>query len=46
MALKDGEKVFIKKDYSNAAGKLHLSFHTLNKTIQNELTDKLEQINN
>ena len=33
MKLKDGAKIFISKEYSNAAGKLHLSFHTLNKTI-------------
>lgn len=29
MKTKDGAKVFISKEYSNAAGKLHLSFYTL-----------------
>ena len=45
MNLRDGGKIFISKEYSNAAGKLHLSFHTLLKTIQDELTVKIESIN-
>jgi hypothetical protein len=45
MKLKDGAKIFISKEYSNAAGKLHLSFYTLHDTVTRELTEKLESIN-
>ena len=33
MKLKDGAKIFISKEYSNAAGKLHLSFYQLHDTV-------------
>jgi hypothetical protein len=45
MKTKDGAKVFISKEYSNAAGKLHLSFYTLHDLIVRELNEKLESIN-
>ena len=45
MKTKEGTKVFISKEYSNAAGKLHLSFYTLHDLILRELNQKLEQIN-
>ena len=45
MKLKDGAKIVISKEYSNAAGKLHLSFYTLHDTVTRELTEKLESIN-
>lgn len=45
MKTKDGAKVFISKEYSNAAGKLHLSFYTLTDLIVRELIPKLEIIN-
>jgi hypothetical protein len=45
MKTKDGAKVFISKEYSNAAGKLHLSFYTLHDLIIRELNAKLEIIN-
>ncbi len=41
MKTKDGSKVFISKEYSNAAGKLHLSFCNLHDLIARELTTKL-----
>jgi hypothetical protein len=45
MKLRDsGTKVFISKEYSNAAGKLHLSFYTLHALITKELTPKIERI--
>jgi hypothetical protein len=44
MQTKEGVKVFISKEYSNAAGKLHLSFYTLHDTIIRELREKLESI--
>lgn len=44
MKTKDGAKVFISKEYSNAAGKLHLSFYTLHDLIVRELNEKLESI--
>jgi hypothetical protein len=33
MKTKEGSKVFISKEYSNAAGKLHLSFYILHDMI-------------
>lgn len=42
----NGAKVFISKEYSNAAGKLHLSFYTLHATVSKELTEKIEAITN
>jgi hypothetical protein len=45
MKTKDDAKVFISKEYSNAAGKLHLSFYTLTDLIIRELIPKLESIN-
>ena len=45
MKTKEGTKVFISKEYSNAAGKLHLSFYTLHDLIIKELNDKLDSIN-
>ena len=45
MMLKDGAKIFISKEYSNAAGKLHLSFYTLHNTITKLLTEKIDAIN-
>ena len=45
MKTKEGAKVFISKEYSNAAGKLHLSFYTLHDTILRELKQKLDSIN-
>lgn len=45
MKLKDGVKVFISKEYSNAAGKLHLSFYTLHDTVTRELTKKIDYVN-
>lgn len=45
MRTKDGSKVFISKEYSNAAGKLHLNFYMLHHLITRELNPKLEQIN-
>lgn len=45
MKTKDGSKVFISKEYSNAAGKLHLNFYTLHDLITRELSSKLESIN-
>ena len=44
MKTKDGAKVFISKEYSNAAGKLHLSFYTLHNMVIRELNSKLESI--
>jgi hypothetical protein len=44
MKLKDGAKIFISKEYSNAAGKLHLSFYTLHATVSKELTEKIDKI--
>ena len=44
MKTKDGAKVFISKEYSNAAGKLHLSFYTLHDLIVRELNEKLDNI--
>lgn len=41
MKAKDGAKVFISKEYSNAAGKLHLYFNTLYDIIIKELKEKL-----
>ena len=38
MKTKDGAKVFISKEYSNAAGKLHLNFYTLHDLVQRELS--------
>jgi len=38
MKLKDGAKIFISKEYSNAAGKLHLSFYQLHATVTTCLT--------
>jgi hypothetical protein len=37
MKTKDGSKVYISKEYSNAAGKLHLSFYTLHDLIIRDL---------
>jgi hypothetical protein len=45
MNIKDGSKVFINKEYSSSAGKLHLSYYTLFSTISNELTTKIDEIN-
>jgi hypothetical protein len=45
MKTKDGSKVFISKEYSNAAGKLHLNFYLLHDLIVRELNAKLESIN-
>lgn len=45
MKTKDGSKVFISKEYSNAAGKLHLNFYMLHDLILRELNTKLETIN-
>ena len=45
MKLKDGAKIFISKEYSNAAGKLHLSFYQLHDTVSRHLTQKIEIIN-
>jgi len=45
MKTKDGAKVFISKEYSNAAGKLHLNFYNLHDLIVRELNTKLESIN-
>ena len=45
MKTKDGAKVFISKEYSNAAGKLHLSFYTLHVFIAKDLAGKLDSIN-
>lgn len=45
MKLKDGAKIFISKEYSNAAGKLHLSFYQLHDTVSKQLTVKIEKIN-
>src|SRR5688500_6847840 len=45
MKTKDGAKVFISKEYSNAAGKLHLSFYRLHDFIVIELANKLNTIN-
>ena len=45
MKLKDGAKIFISKEYSNAAGKLHLSFYQLHDTVSRHLTQKIERIN-
>lgn len=42
MKTKNGTKVFISKEYSNAAGKLHLIFYTLHDLILRELKSKLE----
>lgn len=42
--LKDGAKVFISKEYSNAAGKLHLSFYTLHDTVSRELASKIDEL--
>jgi hypothetical protein len=42
MKLKDGAKIFISKEYSNAAGKLHLSFYTLHASITKELIHRVE----
>lgn len=44
MKLKDGAKIFISKEYSNAAGKLHLSFYTLFDLVSRELTPKIDSI--
>lgn len=44
MKTKDGAKVFISKEYSNAAGKLHLNFYMLHDLIVRELNLKLEYI--
>jgi hypothetical protein len=44
MKTKDGTKVYISKEYSNAAGKLHLSFYTLHDLIIRDLIIKLENI--
>ena len=45
MLTKDGAKVFISKEYSKAAGKLHLSFYQLHDLIVRELQQKLDLIN-
>jgi hypothetical protein len=45
MKLKDDAKIFISKEYSNAAGKLHLSFYQLYNTINKKLTAKIDVIN-
>lgn len=45
MKTKDGSKVYISKEYSNAAGKLHLAFYTLHDLIIRDLNNKLESIN-
>ncbi len=45
MKLKDGAKVFISKEYSNAAGKLHLSFYQIHDIIIRELAPKIDRIN-
>lgn len=45
MKTKDGAKVFISKEYSNGAGKLHLSFYTIHDLIIRELASKLHDIN-
>jgi hypothetical protein len=45
MKLKDGVKVFISKEYSNAAGKLHLSFYSLLNTVTKELIQKIDEVN-
>ena len=37
MKTKDGAKVFISKEYSNAAGKLHLSFYTVLDLVVRQL---------
>ncbi len=44
MKTKDGAKVFISKEYSNAAGKLLLNFYMLHDLIVRELNQKLEYI--
>jgi len=45
MKTKDGAKVFISKEYSHAAGKLHLNFYQLHDLIVRELNNKIENIN-
>jgi hypothetical protein len=45
MELKNSDKIFIGKEYSNAAGKLHLSFYTLHDLVSRALTEKIESIN-
>jgi hypothetical protein len=45
MKLKDGAKIFISKEYSNAAGKLHLSFYQIHDIIIRELAPKIDRIN-
>ena len=37
MKTKNDEKVFISKEYSNAAGKLHLSFYQMHDLVVREL---------
>jgi hypothetical protein len=37
MKTKEGAKIFISKEYSNAAGKLHLNFYKLYSLITTEL---------
>jgi hypothetical protein len=44
MKLKDGAKIFISKEYSHAAGKLHLSFYQLHATISKQITAKIESL--
>lgn len=44
MELKNSSKIFISKEYSNAAGKLHLSFYTLHDIVSRELSIKIEAI--
>ena len=44
MKTKDGSKIFISKEYSNAAGKLHLHFYLLLDLIARELDAKLMEI--
>lgn len=44
MKTKDGSKVFISKEYSNAAGKLHLNFYLLHDLIVRELNSKFEAV--
>lgn len=45
MKTKDDTKVFISKEYSNAAGKLHLIFYTILNIVVKELAPRLEEIN-
>ena len=45
MKTKDGTKVFISKEYSNSAGKLHLNFYKLHDLVSKDLKEKLDSIN-